>query len=147
MLMDQVAFYCTTKNQEERVKGWFNLQNAVWIHDTVTGLSSVRQAVYAENVAELQFNGDLGLQLEIIRYVKGQHWLLARPDFGIGIIVSHVGLHLADDEPWPAMGGAQLVQHTRTTKHTGEHFHNSKLPTYGRTYEYKIFESQPYKSH
>ena len=41
MKMDQIAYYCATHEQAERVKRQFGLHNATWAKDTVTANVSV----------------------------------------------------------------------------------------------------------
>ena len=36
MKMDQIAYYCATHEQADRVKRQFGLHNATWAKDTVT---------------------------------------------------------------------------------------------------------------
>lgn len=140
MKIDQLSFYVSTAEQETDVKRWFGLLEAEWLYDTVTAISAVRGSREAQSVGLLQFNYSLGIELEILRYLSGPHWLQARPDYG-NVLISHIGLHLADNEPWPT--GGLLVQETTTIHHTNEHFHDPASPMYGRQYHYRIHELGP----
>jgi hypothetical protein len=137
--MNQIAFYCTTPAAEREVKRQFGLLQAEWVCDTVYAHCIVYDKK-CENVAELQFNYDLGVELEIIRYVKGDHWLsnytdTARPFIG------HIGIHVADGEPWPEIIDWKLVQQAETYAHTADHLTHGYAA--GRLYSYRIYEMSP----
>jgi len=138
--IDQIAYYCSNMESEYLVKELLGLTNKIWIYDTVTARSSVwGKDGFGENVALLQFNYDLGIELEIIRYIKGDHW--HRRFLHDYPFISHVGIHLDDHEEFPAMEGAKLAQETFTLKHTSEYLTTG--PGRGRKYHYKIFEIAP----
>lgn len=146
MKIDQIAFYCNSERCVAEVKKWFNLQEAKWIQDTVTGQSIIADGCHtyvSQNVAELQFNYDLGIELEILHYVKGDNWHMFNPAFSNKPFISHVGIHLGDDEDFPVMEGAKLVQETKTLSHTGEYLTSPDSPGYGRKYHYRIFQTAP----
>jgi len=142
MKMDEIAYYCATHEQAERVKRQFGLHNATWAKDTVTANVSVARdggLVPWEgiNVAELQFNEDFGIQLEIIRYTLGLHWCMFHPAYdihGIDTFVAHVGIHVGDDDFPAHLDDQQLVQRALTQHHTA--FND-------RTYEYRIYKLTP----
>lgn len=142
MKIDQIAFYCSTDEQADQIKAQFGLTDAQWIKDTVTSISKVWDVQEQSNVAELQFNYDLGIELEILRYIRGPHWadpaqLLYSSGFKVPFI-SHVGIHLEDGEEFPAMEHCKLVQETWTIKHTAKYL--TEGPAAGRKYHYRIFE-------
>lgn len=136
MKCDQIAVYCQHTRQAEELKALFGLQNAQWIKDTVTANSCIRGSAPRINKAELQFNYDLGVELEIIRYVDGPNWHMDRPKSTA--FISHVGFHLADGEDFPKMKGCTLVQETFTLEHTAEYLTTGAGA--GRKYHYQIWE-------
>jgi hypothetical protein len=144
MKIDQVAYYCATGDAELAVKAMFGLTNAAWVRDRVTARSKVWGQQSAVNVAELQFNYDLGIELEIIRYVQGPHW----HEMHSGLdwtkpFQSHVGIHLLDGEPFPDMGPCKLAQETFTMSHTAPYLTQPGQGGYGRKYHYRIWELSP----
>ncbi len=149
MKIDQCAFYATTDDQADQIKAQFGLTDAVWIKDTVTARSIVN-GVDDQNVANLEFNYDLGIEFEILRYVDGKHWHLDNPAYGpkpegsvIPPFISHVGIHLDDGEEFPAMEHCKLVQETFTISHTAKYLTSPASPAAGRLYHYRIFEMSP----
>lgn len=140
MKIDQIAFYASTDKHAEQIKSQFGLSNAQWVKDTVAARSKVWDLPERQNVAELQFNYDLGIELEILRYVDGPHWMdpamlchsFLRP------FISHVGIHLDDGEEFPKMEHCKLVQETFTVSHTAPYLTTG--PAAGRKYHYRIFE-------
>lgn len=139
---DQIAWYCETEDQEAWVKKLFGLQNKVWITDHVVGISTVwGSKIDSTNEAMLQFNYDLGIELELIHYIKGDHW---HNPFGVskpGPFLSHIGIHLDDGEDFPAMEGCRLAQETFTISHTSEYLTTGAGA--GRKYHYRIYELAP----
>jgi hypothetical protein len=144
MKIDQLAFYAADEIAIDQIKIDLNLRNAEWVKDIATGNSRValngefKQGV---NVAELQFNYDLGIEVEIIRYLSGPHWhenSLPQRKF-----LSHIGVHLDDGEPFPIMRHSRVVQDTQTTKHTSHYLTHPDSPGYMRTYHYRIYEMGP----
>lgn len=154
MKIDQIAFYAFNSDQAELIKSNFGLQDKQWIQDTVTANSVVNNSPVSQvNIAELQFNYDLGIELEILRYVRGPRWhetnpLASTPKLVMGQwilppFISHVGIHLEDGEPFPEMKHCRLVQETFTTSHTAKYLTDPDSPGFGRTYHYRIFEMSP----
>jgi len=145
MKMDQIAYYCIDQYAAAELKESLGLEKADWITDQVTAQSKVwlaNNTINAgENVAELQFNYSLGIELEIIRYISGPHWhMLYTPR----CFISHVGVHLDNGEPFPIMSHAKIVQETRTISHTSEYLTQPGSPGYGRKYHYRIYEVGPH---
>lgn len=139
MKCDQIAFYCDTPEQEKEFKALFGLQDAEWIKDTVIANSSVFGGRIQQNVAQLQFNYDLGIELEILRYVNGPSWHQSRPKDTP--FISHIGLHLGDNEDFPKMKNCALVQETWTLQHTSPYLVTGAGA--GRRYHYRIFQVGP----
>jgi hypothetical protein len=119
----------------------YGLDAASWLKDAVTA----RGIVYGKtttNVALLQFNLDLGIQLELIRYKSGLFWYQHMVNAVQAPFIVHVGCHLADDEAWP-LRHAKVVQEVETISHTAPHLtHGGEFA--GRRYYYKIFQLNPH---
>ena len=145
MKIDQIAFYCPTEAAGLKVKRFFNLESATWIQDKVTARSTFgNQAIPpSENIAELQFNYDLGIELEILCYISGPSWHWTNPLNREPQFISHVGIHLDDEEDFPDDCGFPLVQETFTQSHTSEYLTKPESPGYMRRYHYKIYEMSP----
>lgn len=140
MKIDQVAFYARSEDEANRIKAQFGLLDAQWIRDTVTARSIVRGSEH-QNVAKLQFNYDLGIELEILRYTSGANWHELNPLAVNDSFISHIGIHLEDGEEFPVMEHCKLVQETFTISHTAEYLTTG--PAAGRKYHYRIFELSP----
>jgi hypothetical protein len=145
MRADQIAWYCPTNNSAFGLKRLLGIDAASWIHDTVTAESFFEGLGIATNVAELQFCYDLGgTEIEILRYIEGPHWHLFHEKSAIADgrpFVSHIGFHLDDGEPFPAMEGCPLVQETFTLSHTAAYLTTG--PAKGRKYHYRIHKVGP----
>lgn len=154
MKIDQIAFYCHTEQAEEHVKCLFSLTDEKkWIKDKVISTNMIYPQhgvpYKCRAVGELQFNYDLGIELEILRYTEGSSWHNHLPN-NIAIrgsmlpFISHVGIHLDENEDFPyeeymkEQHCWRLVQETTTHQHT-----NPYLLEKRRTYQYKIYESVP----
>lgn len=127
------------------LKKALGLDNNSWIDDIVTGKSWVwsktKTKAHVINIAHLQFNYQLGIELEIIRYLNGNNWHAARnPRATDPRFFSHIGVHLEDGEDFPKAPGL-LVQETWTQKHTSEYL-TTGLGA-GRKYHYRIYELAP----
>lgn len=150
MKMNQIAFYCQTEWSERHVKELFGLHNADWVRDTVVSTNIIHPehlpSYETQAVGELQFNYDLGIELEILRYVSGASWHHHLPlkyaiKGSLIPFISHVGIHLEDGENFPdddyiLESCWRLVQETKTKAHTNPYVLEKK-----RTYEYRIYES------
>lgn len=154
MKIDQIAFYCSTTQAEKDVKEFFGLEDAEWIHDRVTAHSSFGESIQhfnselagippSVNIAELQFNYDLGIELEILKYTSGPSWHWTNPlNKGIPFI-SHVGIHIDNVNEFPSDSKFPIVQETFTTSHTSEYLTKEGSPGYRRKYHYRIYEMSP----
>lgn len=141
MNCDQVAYYCIDEDAENHVKKFLGLENAQWVKDEVTALSSVRGGPKEQNVGLLQFNYDLGIEIELLRYKSGPHWHIENPDHDCAMFhkvpvpfVSHIGYHV---DEFPAAVGGKLVQETWTQSHTAEYLTTGAGA--GRKYHYRIY--------
>lgn len=143
MKIDQVCFYAPDHQEVNRIKAQFGLIDAKWIKDTVTAESTVWPFDKEINVAELQFNYDLGIEFEILRYIDGDHWHNNNPLLTTNGLpfISHIGIHLDDSEDFPKMELCKLVQETFTLSHTTEYLTTGAGA--GRKYHYRIFEMSP----
>jgi hypothetical protein len=144
MKCDQVAYYCIDENAEAQVKRFLGLEKAEWIQDKVTANSIVRGFSFmSQSVGLLQFNYDLGIEIEILRYESGRHWHSSNPDYLYASMVisapfpfiSHIGYHV---EEFPNALGADLVQETWTESHTSEYLTTGAGK--GRKYHYRIYQ-------
>lgn len=154
MKIDQIAFYCQTEEAEKIIKATFGLTDeSKWTKDKAISTNVIYplhgNAYHCRAIGELQFNYDLGIELEILRYTTGSSWHNHLPTMialrgSMLPFLSHVGIHLDDGENFPDetfMNESRcwrLVQETTTHQHT-----NPYLLKKRRTYQYKIYESVP----
>jgi hypothetical protein len=141
MKLDQIAYYCKTDDEAQRLKVMLNLEHEHWIRDRVTARCTVWGKPNEINIASLQFCEKLGMQFEIIRPIQGHHWL-EREVSTPTPMVAHVGLHLDVGEAFPAMNGCALAQEAHTVAHTCEYLTTGAAA--GRKYHYKVFEVSPH---
>lgn len=142
MNMNQIAIAYGDEYKRDNIKAMLGLTDAPWVKDTVISEVSVRNNFkddyeVGENIAELEFCMAMGgTQFELIRYVQGPNWIAeaeaAKHNFPF---IAHIGFHLDDDEPFPKMEDAVLVQEAWTQKHT-----NAELNAAGRRYHYQIWQ-------
>lgn len=151
MKIDQIAFYCPDEKSEAAIKAHFGLTNAEWKKDTVTALSKLwNDEDEFTNIGYLQFNYDLGIELEILRYDDNcEHWhadtVYKQAMFGEhNPFISHVGIHLAVGEDFPVVDDKQfrLAQETWTKHHT-----NPYVIEKGRLYHYRIYQCRHTQSY
>lgn len=137
MKLDQLCFYCEEHWQVKTIMNVFGLPEADWIKDEVTMVTRLYpNNDWQASTALLMFNESLGMQLEIMRVLSGPCWILA-DNFNLNqIFISHIGLHLAENEPWPDMPG--LLQESVTQQHTADAFHDPASSQYKRRYHYRI---------
>jgi hypothetical protein len=103
--LDHIAYCAQTNADAEALKRFFGLEGAEWITDTVLSRVDVLHKgrwLRGEILKmELQFNYDLGNELEIVRYVEGPHLHMEEVNNGRTCFFSHHGVHLSADEEWP----------------------------------------------
>lgn len=144
--LDQIAFFVKDDEGEQAVKEQWGLQGAEWIEDTVVAEGLVRGSdglAIGTNKAKLLFNYDLGIELEILRYIEGPNYCDV-----LGLQngqMCHVGMHTEKGAPLMDEGilagmfpKSEVIQTVRTQKHT-----NQFLLDTGRKYRYTIFDSHP----
>ena len=141
MKLDQIAYCCNDEASSNLLKVNLGLQDARWIVDRVTAKCTVWGQTDHINIAMLQFCDVLGVQFEIIRYIRGHNWLEAEHD-QVSPFLSHVGYHLDAGEPFPECNTWELAQEARTMSHTSEHLTLGAAA--GRRYHYKIFRVSPH---
>lgn len=150
MKLDQIAFYCETEEAERKCKASLGLLDASWAEDVVTGKSRVMHpdgsVVSGLNVGLLKFNYDLGIEVEILRYISGIHWHRNNPVWLAkkedDWMQSHIGFHIADGADFPPMNKEfNLVQETETVSHTNPFLTDPNSRGFGRKYKYKIFST------
>ena len=139
MKIDQIAYYVHDADQSQRIKKYFGLEKSEWITDTVVGDCDLwfrgDHVWSGESVAHLQFNYDLGIELEILTYESGRHWHQHKREFKKKqIFLSHVGVHMDGDHFF------NRNNHTLQTMLTKSHT-NPYLVEKGRTYYYEIHRS------
>lgn len=143
---EQVAFY--TPDIEETKRLYRALGCKDWADDTVTASGKVgdqRKAEASVCVAQLAFNYDLGIELELIKYVAGNNWhrLGGRVDDEGHCsfpFQSHMSYHvdnLIAEENKFERAGFKIVQRVRTLSHT-----NPFVIEHKRKYEYVIFDTR-----
>jgi hypothetical protein len=147
MRIDQVSYYCATIAIADGLKEDLDIAEDRWIKDTVTAASrvAINGAVKHDiNIAELQFAYDLGMELELIRYISGPYWHQANGHYSAELpFISHVGVHLDDDEDFPKILNWDLVQETVTASHTATFLTDPNSPGYRRRYHYRIYQLGP----
>lgn len=150
---DQIAFYAHNKAQADAIKAMFGLANANWVEDFVSGDVTIWPLGVSDGLisnplfsrepsrGHLQFNYDLGIEIEILTYLEGPNWHDCHtPQYAGGIpFLSHIGFHIPDDGEMPFnLGGkTALVQEMFTQRHTNEY-----VVSRGRKYHYKIFDTR-----
>lgn len=142
MKIDQIAFYAHNELQVNRIKRQFGLLNAKWVEDTVDGHCIVLREDFGYqhgiSTANLMFNYDLGVELEILTYTDGPHWHDQGERFKSGdSFFSHIGIHMKDEDEHEPFQNHDIVQEMHTTKHT-----NPYLLERNRKYHYVIRDTR-----
>lgn len=137
--IDQLAFLARSDKEEEQIKRLLRLQEADWVEDHVIAEGYVRGfGEKAINRAKLLFNYDLGVEVEILRYLEGANY----PDVGNvpGGQLVHVGMHVEKGKQLPdeLTFVADVIQKVETQNHTNEF-----LVKTGRKYRYTIYDTRP----
>lgn len=128
--IDQLAYIAYNDEDERRIKEALGLLNADWTEDEVVASGTVR-GVPGVNKAKLLFNYDMGIEVEILRYIEG-------PNYASHLVagrICHVGIHAVAGQPAPTFN-APIVQQVKTRSHTNEFL----LKT-GRRYQYTIYDT------
>lgn len=145
MKLDQVAYFCRDEDDDNRLKSMLGLADKPWIVDRVTTRGFVRGYEGEQvSISYLQFCDALGMQFEIIRPIRGAHWLFMENEIGRmqSPYVAHVGFHLDEGEDFPKMEHATLIQDVRSISHTCEYLTTGAAA--GRRYHYQIWRVSPH---
>lgn len=144
MKLDQIAYYAHNEYQWSSIADQFGICIARndWVHDKVVGDltlfnedGSVKHD--GQSTADLSFNYDMGIEFEILTYLKGRHWHDEKPEFRDGVpFISHIGFHMDPGEVVPKLilEKGQLVQHMQTISHLNPYLIEKK-----RRYVYEIY--------
>lgn len=140
--IDQLAFIARSDSEEMLIKRFLRLSDADWVEDTVVASGYVRGCAGDQtNIAKLLFNYDLGVEVEILRYVTGPNY----PDVGNvpSGNLAHVGMHVEKGKELPewlrdSTFSAPIIQQVVTQQHTNEF-----LISTGRRYRYTIYDTKP----
>lgn len=134
--IEQVAFACADPSAIINIAQSFGLKN--WSHDTVVAKGHVF-GLPATNKAELHFNYELGIELELIKYLEGFNWHRRRhPQY---IFLSHMGFHVDEAKMQKcksqlAAAAVEIAQEVITQSHT------NPVIAGKRTYHYVVFDTQ-----
>lgn len=139
--LDQVAFLARTDVDELMIKRMLRLEKADWVQDVVKAEGYVRgNGENASNIAKLQFNYDLGIEVEILRYTEGANY----PDIGHvkSGHIAHIGFHVEKGKELPSplvnfTFALPIIQQVITKEHTNQFLIDS-----GRRYRYTIYDSK-----
>lgn len=142
--IDQIAFAARTDEEEQAIKVALGLDKAEWIEDHCIASGEVF-GEKGTNEAKLLFNYDMGIEVEILRYVSGPNYLdghpplLGRTRSSYGYVEStrqcHIGIHHDGVGPVPTFD-YPIAQRVETQAHT-----NPYLLEKGRKYRYTIYDS------
>lgn len=143
--IDQIAFAARTDEDEFAIKVALGLQDAEWIEDNCVAGGEVF-GEQGTNVAKLLFNYDLGIEVEILRYVDGPNYLNGKRPARLGEVLRkhgyiesrtqcHIGIHHDGVGPVPTFN-YPIAQRVETITHT-----NAYLLEQKRTYRYTIYDS------
>lgn len=142
MKLDQIAFYAHNDEEAQAIKNTLGLADKTWVEDTAIGtaLFPFGGGTPAKCEAYLQFNYDLGMEVEILRFKGDFNWHAFWNEaqyYDNGGFISHLGFHLEEGEPFPEHNEAPLVQELWTNSHTNPYLVEKK-----RTYHYRIHDAR-----
>jgi hypothetical protein len=129
-IVDQVAWYAVDTDAREKLKELFGLEHAEWITDVAMGRAVHRKREYRSVAALLEFNYDLGIELEIVTFgSESPYWqkrFRKNPSF-----LSHIGIHV---EEFPEDFEFPIIYEMWTEAHTNPYLIERK-----RFYHYRIY--------
>lgn len=140
--IDQLAFVARNDNDEKLIKRMLRLEAAEWVVDRVTAVGYVAGVEPNQtNYAKLQFNYDLGIEVEILRYEDGPNYV-DHQSIPSGNL-AHIGFHVEKGKSLPPrmrdfVFSANVIQQVETQHHT-----NKFLIETGRRYRYTIYDTRP----
>lgn len=140
MKLDQIAFYAHNDGQAREIKKLLGLEFGAWVVDVVVGnVYDEKRLHRGKSKGLLQFNYDLGIEVEILTYLDGWHWHMDKPEFKDGIsFLSHIGFHMESFEPSRIELNDDIIQVMETISHT-----NPYLIEKRRKYRYEICAGSP----
>lgn len=131
--IDQLAFCSRSDDDDKLIKEFLQLADEPWIEDTVTAKGTVGAFDDVTNIAKLQFNYSLELEVEILRYLNGPNYLdLAAVPGGR---MCHIGSHFVGSGDVPRVH-APIIQQLVTQTHS-----NPFQAEHNRHYRYTIYNT------
>lgn len=143
--IDQIAFASYSDDNETAIKAKLGLADAEWVEDEVVAEGFVYPSGYSKtNRAKLLFNYDLGIEVEILRYLDGDNYLQSQ--LIPACHVCHIGYHLEKGKTLPDMRLGSGIKHTFDFKiaqqvETKSHTNQFLIDT-GRRYRYTIYDAK-----
>lgn len=129
--IDQLAFCAWDDEDEAQIKHQLHLDKVAWVQDTVVAEGEVNGEP-GRNTAKLQFNYDLGHEVEILRYIEGPNYCdLAEIQGGH---MCHIGSHYIGEDGVPRLD-APIIQQVVTQSHTNKFVLEAK-----RHYRYTVYD-------
>lgn len=141
MKIEQIAFGTTSKKaKSDLIENLSKFGWKTWSNDRVEA-TGIIFGVEGKNSAELSFNYDFGLELEILTYIDGLNWHGKRNPEGKEIFLSHLGLHVSAQELETIklimeFMGIGIAQEVYTDSHTNPVIKGK------RKYHYVVFDSE-----
>lgn len=140
MKLEQIAI---ATNNPRKTMDFLNaiFSLSTWSQDTVIANAMVFGAEPEDNKAQLNFNYELGVELEVLEYQEGNNWHKARVAAGATFpFLSHIGYHCTEEEAQLQIElmraiGVGIAQEVFTTSHTNEVIAGKRL------YHYIVFDS------
>lgn len=142
--LDQIAFIARSDEDEMRIKTMLRLDQANWVEDIVIAKGVVHgENGIKENTAKLLFNYDMGIEIEILRYLEGPNYADLDGRYIKSCRPAHIGFHLEKGCTIPEgfkdwVFPANIIQQVETQSHT-----NQFLIDTGRRYRYTIYDTTP----
>lgn len=141
--IEQIAFH--TNDIDHTKDQYYPLGIRKWESDIVTAKGTLHISEYGDteireitNVARLEFNYDMEVELELIQYLAGDNWHSYQRR--TGTFQSHMSYHVEDmqfEVQRLKNAGLRVIQEVKTLSHTNPH-----LLQNGRKYHYVIFDSR-----
>ncbi len=137
MKIEQVAI--RSNDPDKLIKNLKQLGIDEWVQDLVTAKGTVFADKNVINVATLNFNYQLGFELEVLKYESGNNWHKYDGRDVCDHSLSHMGLHVSKEEMnhWKTkmrLMNIEIAQEVYTQSHTNP-------GVKGRKYHYVVFDS------
>lgn len=135
--LDQIAFIARSDEDERLIKSSLGLSLADWTEDECVAKGSVRGHPGEQtNRAKLLFNYDMGIEVEILRYIEGANY--ADVNQIPSCQMCHIGFHVEKGAKVPSTSPFKfpIQQCVVTQTHTNQFLIDS-----GRRYRYTIYDS------